>query len=899
MDKYEYKVRADEIKALIAQGEYQQAAEIADTIDWRRVKSVMMLCTISDVYKINRRYEESRDMLLLAYDRHPGSRPIVYSLCELSIKMGEIVQAVEYFKEFMQVAPNDSGRYILQYKLYEAQDVGLEERIAVLEKLKGEDRREKWMYELAYLYHRVGLGTQCVEACDELILWFWYSEGKYVIKAMELKMLHAPLTPEQQQRYDSRFEGAPALPEETAENEETSAPEQTGEAAEEKSSEETVQQEPLQTEDRNILNAPTVRIPSEEIDIQVKTMDVGQYNTINLQKELAEGVKAFLDEKASAEQDEITRTLVAPMMEPQGEASDSKTVEKADADGSAENAAKDEMPTESEVFFGETEEMPEAVQPSQPENPQGRKEMPAAKEALWEAPREELTGTEEFLPDDEPVKDTAAIVMDQMRREAVAAQPPKDMAQVLAMESDGQLSLVMPEKEQIEKQITGQISIEDILAEWERMKKENEEKRAENVRQRILQDTGNLFTEFEAAIRDGLLEKLEKEENTGKKDQPAGDASESPADESEESGSAVTEGGDIAFEEPPETEEPTAEESETTDDQAEELTQIEEEEEIYQESEEAAEDILSEEQDIIEETEEFFDAEKTETNAEADGVSASEGESEQEQAAQRQEASIRKEHVQREKAPVRSLSREERELFGSFIQGRSSKEQLIHVIDGISMAAYTGNVIITGEEETNILTLAKNLVREVRMTDSNFSGRLAKISGSSLNKKSVKEVLGDLANGALIILKASAMSGETVNDMYKVLQREDPGVIVFMLDNRKAMEKLLDANPKLQELFTARMDVEALSNDALVAFGKRYAKEKEYSIDALGVLALHTRITDMQTSDHAVTILEVKEIMDDAIYSANRRTIGHFFDILTAKRYDDEDMIILREKDFM
>ena len=200
MDKSEYKLRAEEIKDLISRGEYAQAAEIADTIDWRRVKSVMMLCTISDLYKINRRYEDARDMLLLAYERRPGGRTICYSLCELSIKMEEYVQAIEYYKEFVQVAPKDPGRYILQYKLYEAQDVSLEERIAVLEELKKRDYREKWAYELAYLYHRVGLAARCVEECDELILWF--GEGKYVIKAMELKMLHQPLTPEQQEKYD-------------------------------------------------------------------------------------------------------------------------------------------------------------------------------------------------------------------------------------------------------------------------------------------------------------------------------------------------------------------------------------------------------------------------------------------------------------------------------------------------------------------------------------------------------------------------------------------------------------------------------------------------------------------------------------------------------------------------
>lgn len=188
LDKYEYKIRSEEIKALIGRKKYTEAMEIADMIDWRRVKNVNMLCTVSDLYKLNRRYEESREILLLAYERHPGGRMIIYSLCELSIKLDDVVRAVEYYKEFVQTAPRDNGRYVLQYKLYEAQEVTLEERIAVLEELKRREYREKWAYELAYLYHRIGLSTKCVEECDELILWF--GEGKYVIKAMELKMLH-------------------------------------------------------------------------------------------------------------------------------------------------------------------------------------------------------------------------------------------------------------------------------------------------------------------------------------------------------------------------------------------------------------------------------------------------------------------------------------------------------------------------------------------------------------------------------------------------------------------------------------------------------------------------------------------------------------------------------------
>ena len=270
MDKFEYKASADEIKALIAEGEYAEAAKIADKIDWRRVRSVMMLCTISDLYKINRRFQESKDILLLAYEKHPTGRLIIYSLCELCIKMGEYDQASEYYKEFVQIAPRDTGRYVLQYRLYEALDVSIEERIAILEEFKKREPREKWVYELAYLYHRIGLTTKCVEECDEMFLWF--GEGRYVIKALELKALHQPLSPEQQEKYDAYIEGRSA-----GENvdEELEVEEQPDESAEDvQALEETDYGETgFYGEEEDVLAAPTTELP------EVKPVDVGQYNT--------------------------------------------------------------------------------------------------------------------------------------------------------------------------------------------------------------------------------------------------------------------------------------------------------------------------------------------------------------------------------------------------------------------------------------------------------------------------------------------------------------------------------------------------------------------------------------------------------------------------------------------
>lgn len=943
MDKSEYKLRAEEIKDLISRGEYAQAAEIADTIDWRRVKSVMMLCTISDLYKINRRYEDARDMLLLAYERRPGGRTICYSLCELSIKMEEYVQAIEYYKEFVQVAPKDSGRYILQYKLYEAQDVSLEERISVLEELKKRDYREKWAYELAYLYHRVGLAARCVEECDELILWF--GEGKYVIKAMELKMLHQPLTPEQQEKYDHRFDAPGSyIPSQNSVQDNGYSGNQgydqgytqdgsydQGQGYDQNYTQDYSQdgnydqsqgyaqdypqdgsydqnQGYVQEDNYDQVSGDTqvyepVQQPAQEtsvqpeqddFDIHVKTMDVGQYNTINLQAELAAGLREVLGEEpkedaAKATSDSITRSIVAPMMDSDTESLDYPEIAEVSED---DLEPETEQIEGSEVFFGETGEIGDLSQVPEVETEEILSEEPASLKKQDVVP--ELSEAEPKAPvETESKQENPAEEIHEMHEVTVPVEPPKELANVLAQESDGQISLVMPEAESIEKQITGQMNIEDILAEWERKKKENLEKREEEVRQHVLQQTGAMFTEFEQAVRDGLLEKLEKEKaadadvvtDTDEVEELEPEPADADIVDTEEVEELEEEPAVAEYEEESETEEPeAAADMEVTQEPATEIPEVSDE--TAAEIEEASEETTAEIEEASEES-----AAETKEEPEEQAVE----EVPEDQHPQTPEPPV----VERDKAKVRALTREERELYAPFIQSKSAREQLVKAIDNISLAAYTGNVIITGEEGMDTLSLAKNMIREIQATDSNFSGKVAKISGHALNKKDAADTLSKLKNGALIICKASEMNDITVNTLYKALQQENQGIVIILEDTKREIDRFLEKHEKLKESFTARMDVEALSNDTLVAFGRQYAREMEYSIDELGVLALHTRIEDMQTIDHVVTVVDVKEIVDEAIAHANKKTLKHFFDVLFAKRYDDEDMIILTEKDFV
>ncbi len=942
MDKFEYKIRAEEINALIAEGKFAEAVQIADTIDWRRVKSVMMLCKISDLYKINRRYPESRDILLLAYEKHPTSRLIVYSLCELSIKMEESVQAIEYYKEFVQIAPKDTGRYILQYRLYEAQDVSLEERIAVLEEFKKRDYREKWAYELAYLYHRIGLTTKCVEECDEMFLWF--GEGKYVVKALELKKLHEPLNEDQQDKYDLWIQ----------------ARETAGELYEEEEVEQNYTNDSSEdeyassgngftgyTEEQEEVNDSTeaAEMPTTELP-EVKTVDVGQYNTINLQMALAESMKEILSEEEDAQeapeefygQEYPAEEIIYEdgYGEAQEEEESDLTEEAMDAEEAENEPAVYEDPAsvsaelyeepEEQDGYEESEEPgmvyeePETeamdapvIEEEEPEEtvvlPEGVEEEDA--DAAAESSDDPLMKETIRLPDPrdverrlqkvaaakttekrqaaeqpkpksrKPVMDTdnleeikpsfdAQQILEQMKAEArkqaeaVEAErvpgartgvltplntKPSKYDSILSQEYDGQISLVMPETERIEKQITGQLSIEDIMAEWEEMKKTNEQKRMEDVRQRILQHTGDLFANFDEATKNGLLEELERAfvaaimKESGK----------TPS--VKKTGQSIS---TVTRKKPDLVVKSAAKEELLKEAEIDEADVPEEAEEFVPEESETAEEII--EEDIESEAEE---------QSENDAV--------------------------RE----RELTEEERELFGEFIHHRKSERQLVQTLDNMSLAPYTGNVLITGEEEDTALALAKALIREMQLNDSNFSGKVAKISSAVLNKRDVEETFGKLNNGALIIEKASRLKPATTADMAKTLDRDNMGLLVLMIDQKQSMNEFLEENAAVKEHFNLRVDIEALDDEALVAYARQYAEELEYSIDEFGILALHTRIADRQTSDHEVNLAEVRELVDEAIYHANKKTPGHFMDILLAKRYDEDDMIILREKDFM
>ncbi len=1130
MDKYEYRVRAEEINALIEKREYGEAVKIADTIDWRRVKSVTMLCKVSELYKMNRRYEDSKEILLLAYDRQPGSRKIVYSLCELCIKLEELVLAIEYYKEFVQIAPKDTGRFILQYRLYEAQDVSLEERIAVLEEYKKRDYREKWAYELAYLYHRIGLATRCVEECDELILWF--GEGKYVIKAMELKMLHVPLTPTQREKYDKRFQSsANAYVVKNTEEEQTPSVKEEKESVQEEIKEpvtmDTIPSMPIQIKSVEPSNAPTMRIPSksvnqeleleeqeeeeetqeqdfdpenisidmpviplaktpDDLDIHVKTMDMGEYNTINLQRELAKNLAKVM------EQEDM-------------EASDATKALPVDSINDYTNVS----------ISGESEEGKEYAIPSPIDTAITKEVVSEVVKALGPIEQTEPITEEDLLNSLREQEAAEALPEERLfQEEGIAQQAYEESADTAE-----------PEEEMVDEQITGQLSFDDIMAEWEETRKANEAKRLEEMRQKVLKQTGPMFKDFDAAAKASVQADLdliapslnvfneqEAEEeaiinNPGYlMDEEAEDSSEyeneiveeletfsTSYEESVRESETFSTSYEESVREPetfstsyeesvrePETfttgyEEPVrdhdvsaagygqtienqeafqtgyeeqtvqeenlaaeyekpavepvthptlfntaeiygleekllsslAEQEEAADDGVEELEEIQEMQSVNEEPERSSFASVAEPErenffvpfEEPEEESSFVPFEEPEEESSFVPFEEPEEESsfvpfkEQEKESpfvpfeeQEKESSFVPFEESEEESPMgndapvieevkeepprpgthteefdkslekmvmdalaesekkavsplkadtgfiitdlseepepqkvetpkissatrekqktlpirRSLTRDEKEMFGSIAQTKQVQEEVANAIDNISLSPCIGNVLVTGEKGTGTLTVAKNLVKVLSVHYDSFSGKVAKITGEILNSKSIESTLNNLSNGALIVEQAGKLDDMTLLSLGEYLKKKrDGGILVIMEDTKRELDNLLLKANMPRQFFDLRIDIAALDNNGLVNYGKEYANEKEYSIDDMGILALYTRISEMQTNDHAVTVDEVRGIVDEAIKNAERKNISHFMDVLLAKRYDDEDMIVLREKDFL
>lgn len=933
MDKYEYRVRAEQIKSLLAKKEYVEAMRVADTVDWHRVKSISMLCTVSEIYKINRKYEESREVLLLAYERYPTGRMIVYALCELSIKMEDFVQAVEYYKEYVQIAPKDTAKYILQYKLYEAQDVSLEERIEVLEEFKKHDYREKWAYELAYLYHRIGLGTKCVEECDELILWF--GEGKYVTKAMELKMLHETLTPLQQEKYlqvnpmaAEAMQSVPVEPEVPKE------------------------QIPIEIKAVNASAAPTRELPSEDIaqaaenledNISVPTVNVGQYNTINLQAELARSMQELLGDEQTDETAYKQPAYEEVRTEYQQPAYDAAQAEHQQPvyDGTVQAAYQQPAYAAAQAEY---------QQSVYDDTAQAAYQQPAYDTAQTEYQQPQETAAEEvyeaeLLPENGIVVSGPEVTY--VDPDGEGKLPFED---ILAQDKDGQISFSLPEQSQVEKQITGQMNIEDILAEWERMKKENDKRRMEEAKKRSLEQTNDIMSQLVGVIPGLEPMKLEEEKTTPVIKMPVQKPAARPQ----------THVGEVPKSSPskiipmplpaaPKAPSPAiarvvmpdgtkegvyAGIKQIVDDDMREMIPVYEEEQIpdYEtepEAEELSGEDLAEEMkteaeavkdaavDDMAETEEIIE----EDAGEAEEMSVMEDEAEEDTAgdlnggdiptAELPQIELADEDAIKEEleasdepfvpAPIipHEMTEEEEHILSAFIDIKPLQPQILHALSAFSMTPATGNMIITGQESSGREELAMDMLKIMQLSDAHFEGKIAKIKASALNKKNLDKTLKQLSGSVLYVEEAGELSEKIISRLPEALEAMAGEIMIVLIDEKEPVDEIVQRVPELALLFNARIDIPEYTNDDLVAYATGYARGLEYSIDEMGTLALYTKIGELQLVDYAATIYDAKDIIDEAIHNVRKKSVSHLMDVMLAKRYDEDDYIILREKDFL
>lgn len=709
MDKHEYRVKTEEMLAYMSEKSYKQAMDVADTIDWRKVKNTSMLCAVSEIYEYNKEYEKSRDILFLAYDRSPESRKIIYRLGTLALKLGDMKEAMDCYEEFIALAPKDPNQHVFKYKILKAQNASLEEQIEALEEFKKVEYVEKWAFELAQLYQSAGMTAECIEECDDLMLWF--SEGKYVYKAMELKMQHKPLTPLQQEKYNLRF----AKPVEVVEPVEVSEPVQE------------VKEERSETTETAETEATVDVAPTQEA-VEVATTD---------------------------------------------EATEVEAVEE-----------KKETPTLS------IEEMLQEWEEKQKENAQ--------------MIRAEIEKVESEKAQEEPEEGEQA----EAAEESILPDDVRQLMEELETESaDIEAQKIKSEEESVEE--APKVETPEVVAE---PKEFFEEEGFEEVVSHAFEAVPNVEeahgiklgdTQSMAAVAKALKSNVELEE--------------------------------IEEEEP---EEEAMEEERTPYDTG------------------------------------FIVKGRYDLEAQsAIGLKA-------------------------------GLTEEQKKLFSYFVPVHGMSEQIVEVLqnDKKCKSRYgtsrIGNLLIIGRKGSGKTVLAVDVVKAIQKARKLKQGKVGIVAAESLNKKDVESILSKLHSGAIIIEKASRLNRRTVEKMCEVMEGQTGELLVVLEDERKPLEKMLEAYPQFSKKFTSRLELPVFINDELVTFGQTYAKENGYKIDEMGILALYSRIDMLQRNERVVTVADVKDILDDAIENAQRASVKKFFKKLTGKNTDDSDRIILSEEDF-
>lgn len=880
MDKYEYRVKTEQMLDHLEKKEYQQAKEIADGIDWRRVKNASMLNTVSEIYEYNGEFKKGRDILFLAFDRAPGSRKIVYRLGTLALKIKDIREATDCYEEFVKLAPKDPNQYILKYKILRTQGASLTDQITALEEFKKAEYIEKWAYELAKLYDEAGMTAECLEECDDLILWF--SEGKYVYLAMELKMKYKPLTPLQQEKYDSRPGAVKKKPEPEKQ------PESTLEEVDDENEYNESTEETVDVQEEPVREPVTERVDESEVQ-EIPPQEVPMQETV-VQEEIPQEVPM----QETVVQEEIPQEEIV-------EEAAEEVVEEEPVYTEPEEAAEEHGSTIKQVVTGATLE--EALA-------QGMavaNGITIEEEAMKEREDEILANGQMMIDDilqkwEEKQKDHEAAIEKQKAKDEERLQKEREQARIRQEEERREVERKAEEAEARRK------------AEEEAARKAAEEE-AEPISKtqripddivRLMEEMGNEESEeelYEEDFEDGS--ETEEDFIEGIEEELSG---------IDMSGSSFEEAdfGDEDFEEADFEEEDFEDEDFEEDDFEEEDFDAD-----FADVEDDEEDFDADFADVDDEETDFDDEDlEIEDDEEADEELEIEEPSEEEI-----QARIKKSKggvpfdtgfvvtgrydlsATSEIGLKAGLTEEQKKLFSYFVPVRGMSEQIVEVLDNDRRAqregtSKTGNLLVIGRKGSGKTVLAVDIVKAIQKQRSLKQGKVAIVTGESLNKKELTNIIQKLRGGAIIIEHAGKLNARTVKELNYLMEKKTGELLFVLEDQRKPLERLMTANPEFKKKFSSKLELPVFINDELVTFGQTYAKENGYKLDEMGILALYSRIDVMQREDHAVSVAEVKEIMDEAISHSQKANVKHLARRVFGKGTDDSDRIILKEEDF-
>ena len=995
MDKYEYRVKTEQMLDHLEKKEYQQAKEIADGIDWRRVKNASMLNTVSEIYEYNGEFKKGRDILFLAFDRAPGSRKIVYRLGTLALKIKDIREATDCYEEFVKLAPKDPNQYILKYKILRTQGASLTDQITALEEFKKAEYIEKWAYELAKLYDEAGMTAECLEECDDLILWF--SEGKYVYLAMELKMKYKPLTPLQQEKYDSRPGAVKKKPEPEKQ------PESTLEEVDDENEYNEGTEETVDVQEEPVREPVTERVDESEVQ-EIPPQEVPMQETV-VQEEIPQEVPM----QETVVQEEIPQEDIV-------EEAEEEVVEEEPVYTEPEEAAEEHGSTIKQVVTGATLE--EALA-------QGMavaNGITIEEEAMKEREDEILANGQMMIDDilqkwEEKQKDHEAAIEKQKAKDEERLLKEREQARIRQEEERREVERKAAEAEarrKAEEEEAARKAAEEEArrkaeeeaarkaAEEEARRKAEEEaarKAAEEEAEpisktqripddivRLMEEMGNEESEeelYEEDFEDGseteedFIEGIEEElsgiDMSGSSFEEAdfGDEDFEEADfededfEDEDFEEADFEGEDFEdedfeeadfededfeeadfeeedfededFEEEDEEEADFEDEDfededfEDEDFEDEDFEEADFEDEDFEEADFEEEDFEADFADVEDEEEDFdddfadVDDEETDFDDEDLEIEDDEEADEELEIEEPSEEEIQA-RIKKSKGGVpfdtgfvvtgrydlsatseiglkAGLTEEQKKLFSYFVPVRGMSEQIVEVLDNDRRAqregtSKTGNLLVIGRKGSGKTVLAVDIVKAIQKQRSLKQGKVAIVTGESLNKKELTNIIQKLRGGAIIIEHAGKLNARTVKELNYLMEKKTGELLFVLEDQRKPLERLMTANPEFKKKFSSKLELPVFINDELVTFGQTYAKENGYKLDEMGILALYSRIDVMQREDHAVSVAEVKEIMDEAISHSQKANVKHLARRVFGKGTDDSDRIILKEEDF-